>query len=311
MLYPAGVQEYLDYGLLGWAMSRFAGVWVGFKCVSEVVESSASVHVDAHHLDIKTPEFDMPPGGLNIRWPDDRWSQEERLQRFKVYAALAFARDNRIDRLVWDSPKPRIGIVAAGKSYLDARQALEDLGIDEAMAADIGLRLYKVGMPWPLEREGIRAFAEGLEEVLVIEEKRAVIENQLKEQLYNWRSDVRPRVVGKFDESGQLLCPSHGELSPGQIARIIVSRIGAYVTSPMIEERMALLDRKERGAGGEIQLTDALAGMIGDMPFHGLRFSGERFDCGEKIGYLRANMAYAHDREALRGAVAALCRTFV
>jgi len=248
MLYPAGVQEYLDYGLLGWAMSRFAGVWVGFKCVSEVVESSASVHVDAHRLEIKYPDFEMPAGGLNIRWPDDRWSQEERLQRHKVYAALDFARANGIDRLVWDAPQPRIGIVAAGKSYLDTRQALEDLGIDEKMAADIGLRLYKVGMPWPLEREGIRAFAEGLDEVLVIEEKRAVIENQLKEQLYNWRADVRPRVVGKFDEAGQLLCPSDGELSPGQIARIIVSRIGSYVTSPTIEERMAQLDRKEAAA---------------------------------------------------------------
>ncbi|MBT3371662.1 MAG: indolepyruvate ferredoxin oxidoreductase family protein [Rhodospirillaceae bacterium] len=248
MLYPAGVQEYLDYGLLGWAMSRYAGVWVGFKCVSEVVESSASVDVDAHRLDIQYPDFEMPEGGLNIRWPDDRWSQEIRLQRHKVYAALAFARANGIDRLVWDAPKPRIGIVAAGKSYLDTRQALEDLGIDEAMAAQIGLRLYKVGMPWPLEREGIRAFAEGLDEVLVIEEKRAVIENQLKEQLYNWRSDVRPRVVGKFDEDGQMLCPSDGELSPGQIARIIMSRIGGYVTSPTIEERMAQLDRKEAAA---------------------------------------------------------------
>ncbi len=248
MLYPAGVQEYLDYGLLGWAMSRFAGVWVGFKCVSEVVESSASVYVDPHRLDIQYPDFEMPPGGLNIRWPDDRWSQEERLQRYKVYAALAFARQNGIDRIVWDSPRPRIGIVAAGKSYLDTRQALEDMGIDEAMAGQIGLRLYKVGMPWPLEREGIRAFAEGLDEVLVIEEKRAVIENQLKEQLYNWRADVRPRVVGKFDEDGQLLCPSDGELSPGQIARIIVSRIGSYVTSPLIDERMALLDRKEAAA---------------------------------------------------------------
>ena len=248
MLYPAGVQEYLDYGLLGWAMSRYAGVWVGFKCVSEVVESSASVHVDAHRLDIQYPEFEMPPGGLNIRWPDDRWSQEERLQRHKVYAALAFARANDIDRMVWDSPQPRIGIVAAGKSYLDTRQALEDLGIDDAMAAQIGLRLYKVGMPWPLEPEGIRAFAEGLDEVLVIEEKRAVIESQLKEQLYNWRSDVRPRVVGKSDEVGQFLCPSDGELSPSQIARIIVSRIGSYVTSPIIKDRMALLDRKEAAA---------------------------------------------------------------
>ncbi|MBT3332272.1 MAG: indolepyruvate ferredoxin oxidoreductase family protein, partial [Rhodospirillaceae bacterium] len=248
ILYPAGVQEYLDYGLLGIAMSRYAGVWVGFKCVSEVVESSASVDVDPARLDIQYPDFEMPPGGLNIRWPDDRWSQEERLQRHKVYAALAFARANGIDRVVWDAPQPRIGIVAAGKSYLDTRQALEDMGIDEEMAASIGLRLYKVGMPWPLEREGIRAFAEGLDEVLVIEEKRAVIENQLKEQLYNWRADVRPRVVGKFDEDGKMLCPSDGELSPGQIARIIVSRIGSYVTSPTIEERMAQLDRKEAAA---------------------------------------------------------------
>ncbi|MDE0941928.1 MAG: indolepyruvate ferredoxin oxidoreductase family protein [Alphaproteobacteria bacterium] len=248
MLYPAGVQEYLDYGLLGIAMSRYAGVWVGFKCVSEVVESSASVDVDPARLDIQHPDFDMPPGGLNIRWPDDRWSQEERLQRYKVYAALAFARANGIDRIVWDAPQPRIGIVAAGKSYLDTRQALEDMGIDEEMAASIGIRLYKVGMPWPLEREGIRAFAEGLDEVLVIEEKRAVIENQLKEQLYNWRADVRPRVVGKFDESGKMLCPSDGELSPGQIARIIVSRIGSYVNSPTIDERMAQLDRKEAAA---------------------------------------------------------------
>ena len=243
MLYPAGVQEYLDYGLLGWAMSRFAGVWVGYKCVSEIVESSASINVDAHCLDIKYPDIEMPEGGLNIRWPDDRWSQEIRLQRYKVYAALDFARANGIDRLIWDSPQPRIGIVAAGKTYLDTLQALEDLGINEQMASDIGLRVYKVGMPWPLEKEGIRTFAEGLDEVLVIEEKRAVIENQLKEQLYNWRSDVRPRVLGKFDESGQPLFPSDGELSPGQIARIIASRIGRYANSPSIDERMAQLDR--------------------------------------------------------------------
>ncbi len=248
MLYPAGVQEYLDYGLLGWAMSRFAGVWVGYKCVSEIVESSASINVDAHCLDIKYPDIEMPEGGLNIRWPDDRWSQEIRLQRYKVYAALDFARANGIDRLIWDSPQPRIGIVAAGKTYLDTLQALEDLGINEQMASDIGLRVYKVGMPWPLEKEGIRTFAEGLDEVLVIEEKRAVIENQLKEQLYNWRSDVRPRVLGKFDESGQPLFPSDGELSPGQIARIIASRIGRYANSPSIDERMAQLDRMEEVA---------------------------------------------------------------
>jgi indolepyruvate ferredoxin oxidoreductase len=129
---------------------------------------------------------------LNIRWPDSPLEQEERLHRYKALAALAFAQANRLDRIVLDSPKRRFGIVTAGKSYLDVRQALEDLGIDEALAAEIGLTVYKVAMTWPLERSGLRAFAEGLDEILVVEEKRAVMENQIKEQLYNWRADVRP-----------------------------------------------------------------------------------------------------------------------
>ena len=165
----------------------------------------------------------MPPGGLNIRWPDPPLDQEYRLHRYKLYAALAFARANRLDRIVIDSPRPRFGIVTTGKSYLDVRQALDDLGIDDAHAAEIGLRLYKVAMPWPLEREGVRHFAEGLEEMLVVEEKRAVIENQFKEQLYNWREDVRPRVIGKFDESRNWILPSNGELTPAQIARVIAA----------------------------------------------------------------------------------------
>src|SRR5690606_8362859 len=126
-------------------------------------------------------EFEMPPGGVNIRWPDSFHEQELRLQRYKVYAALAFARTNRIDRVVIDSPKARLGIIASGKGYLDTRQALEDLGIDERLAAEIGIRLYKVGLVWPLEKEGAREFGHGLEEVVVVEEKRALIENQLKE----------------------------------------------------------------------------------------------------------------------------------
>src|SRR5947199_5611184 len=143
----------------------------------------------------------MPPPGPIILWPSRPLEQEYRLHRYKLYAALAFARANRLDRVVIDSPRPRFGIVTTGKSYLDVRQALDDLGIDDAHAADIGVRLYKVAMSWPLEREGIRRFAEGLEEILVVEEKRAVIENQFKEQLYNWREDVRPRVIGKFVEN--------------------------------------------------------------------------------------------------------------
>jgi indolepyruvate ferredoxin oxidoreductase len=247
VLNPAGVQEILDYGLYGWAMGRYSGCWVGFICTAETVESSASVYADPNRVSIALPnDFEMPVGGLNIRWPDPWVEQEYRLQRYKAYAALAFARANRLDRIIIDSPKPRFGIVTTGKSYLDVRQAFDDLGIDDKLAAEIGIRLYKVAMSWPLEREGARHFAEGLDEVLVVEEKRAIIENQIKEQLYNWREDVRPRVVGKFDEKGEWILPSSGELTPSMIAKAIAARIRKFWTSPRMEERIAIIDAKER-----------------------------------------------------------------
>ena len=246
VLNPAGVQEFLDLGLYGWAMSRYAGCWVGFKTIAETVDTSASVSVDPHRVEIALPtDFALPEGGLNIRWPDQPLQQEERLHRFKAYAALAFARANRLDRIVLDGPKRRFGIVTTGKSYLDVMQALEDLGIDQELAAEIGITVYKVAMTWPLEREGARAFAEGLEEVLVVEEKRAVIENQLKEQLYNWRADVRPRVIGKFDEQGDWALPSIDELTPAGIARVVARRIARFYTSERIEQRLAFLEDKE------------------------------------------------------------------
>src|SRR5512135_3462752 len=179
VLNPAGVQDILDMGLMGWAMSRFTGRWVGFKTIAETVESSASVIVDPHQLDIVIPDFELPPGGLNIRWPDPPLDQEMRLHQYGVRAAEAFARANRLDRVVFDSPKARLGIVTTGKSYLDVLQALEYLGIGEREAADIGIRVYKVGMTWPLEPVGIRDFARGLEDILVIEEKRAFLESQI------------------------------------------------------------------------------------------------------------------------------------
>ena len=253
VLNPSGVQEILDLGLYGWAMSRYSGCWIAFKTIAETVDSSASVDIAAARTRIVLPEdFEMPPGGLNIRWPDQPLDQEYRLHKYKLYAALAFARANRLDRIVIDSPYPRFGIVTTGKSYLDVRQALDDLGIDEAHAAEIGIRLYKVAMSWPLEREGIRHFAEGLEEILVVEEKRAVIENQFKEQLYNWREDVRPRVIGKFDENRNWILPSNGELTPAQIARVIAQRIARFYTSPRIVERLAFLEQKERQLGGNV-----------------------------------------------------------
>jgi indolepyruvate ferredoxin oxidoreductase len=233
VLYPASVQEILDLGLHGWAMSRYSGCWVGFKCVADTVESSASVSVDPSRVNIVVPDdFPLPPDGVSIRWPDPFLATEARMQDYKIYAVLHYCRVNKLNQIVIDSPKPRLGIITSGKSYLDVRQALEDLGIDEREAAEIGIRVFKVAMPWPLEPEGVRHFAEGLDEILVVEEKRQVVEYQLKEQLYNWRDDVRPRVVGKFDEKGEWvrphgdwLLPPHAELTPAMIARVIAQRI--------------------------------------------------------------------------------------
>ena len=253
VLYPSSVQEILDLGLHGWAMSRYSGCWVAFKCVADTVESSASVWVDPERLRIEIPtDFAIPAGGLNIRWPDPFLAAEARVHDYKIYAALHYARVNKLNKIVFDSPRARFGIITSGKSYLDVRQALGDLGIDEALAAEIGIRLFKVAMPWPLEPESVRNFAEGLEEIFVIEEKRQVVEYQLKEQLYNWREDVRPRVVGKFDETGEWqhprgdwLLPAPGELTPAMIARAIAKRIAPFYTSDRIRQRIAFIDAKE------------------------------------------------------------------
>ena len=233
VLYPSSVQEIIELGLHGWAMSRYSGLWVGFKCVSDTVESSASIAIDPEAVKTIMPDdFPFPPDGVSIRWPDGFLETEARMQDYKIYAALHYCRVNKLNRIVIDSPNPRLGIITSGKSYLDVRQALDDLGITEADAAEIGIRVFKVAMPWPLEPESVRHFAEGLEEILVVEEKRQVVEYQLKEQLYNWRDTVRPRVVGKFDEKGEWvrphgdwLLPAASELTPAMIARVIAQRM--------------------------------------------------------------------------------------
>ncbi len=236
VLNPSGVQEYLDFGLHGWAMSRYSGCWVAMKATADTVESSGIVSLDPFRIKSILPaDLILPPDGLNIRWPDAALEQELRLQHTKVYAAMAYARANGLDRIVLDSPRARLGIVTTGKSYLDVRQALDDLCIDAARAAEIGIRVYKVGMNWPLDSEGVRHFAEGLDEILVVEEKRQLIEYQLKEQLYNWRDDVRPRVTGKYSDKGEWelpheewQLPAAGELSPAIIARVIAARIARF-----------------------------------------------------------------------------------
>ena len=246
VLYPSSVQELIDLGLHGWAMSRFSGCWVGFKCVSDTAESSASVSIDPDRVKIIVPDdFPFPPDGVSIRWPDGFLETEARMQDYKIYAALHYCRLNKLNRIVIDSPNPRLGIITSGKSYLDVRQALDDLGITEADAAEIGIRVFKVAMPWPLEPEAVRQFAEGLEEILVVEEKRQIVEYQLKEQLYNWRTDVRPRVVGKFDEKGEWvrphgdwLLPAASELTPAMIARVIAQRIERLELQPRTMEKI-------------------------------------------------------------------------
>ncbi|WP_135077284.1 indolepyruvate ferredoxin oxidoreductase family protein [Terasakiella sp. SH-1] len=245
VLNPSNVQEFLDYGVLGWEMSRFSGCWVGMKTISETVDASASVYVDPVRIQTVYPDFTFPDGGVHIRWPDKPLEQEYRLQKYKLYAALAFARANKLDQIMIDSDKARLGIVTSGKSYQDVLQALSDLGIDQARASELGIRLYKVAMPWPLEPEGIKEFAKGLDEILVVEEKRAVIENQLKEQLYNWLEKDRPHVYGKFDDAGDWILPSANELSPARIARVIATRIQKYYSDAAIEERLKWLDAKE------------------------------------------------------------------
>ncbi len=263
VLAPSGVQEYLDYGMHGWAMSRYSGCWVALKAVADTVESAAIVDIDIHRVQPIIPDIPLPEGGLNIRWPDPPLAQEQRLLEHKLYAALAYARANRLDRIVMDSPKARIGIITSGKSYLDVCQALKILGIDEALAQQIGLRVYKVGMVWPLEAEGVRQFAEGLEEIVVVEEKRHMIEYQLKEELYNWREDVRPRIVGKFDDKGEWslphtdwLLPAINDLTPAMIARALAKRMLRVHQSGPLQVRLAVLDAQLASKGQFSNLMD-------------------------------------------------------
>ncbi len=274
VLSPATVQDYVDLGLHGFAMSRFAGLWVAMKCVTDTIESAGIVDVSLDRLRIVLPEdFAMPPGGLSLRWPEEPFLKlEERLSRFKVPAALAYARANRLDRNVYgraDGEPARLGIVSSGKSWLDVMQALADLGIDEAAARALGLRVMKVAMPWPLEPQAMRAFAGGCEELLVVEEKRALIESQLKELLYPLAE--RPRVVGKTDENGAALAPEHGELTPTFCARLIGQRLARWRDAPedargtraaaaraRIDARLAEIDARERAPAKRFETIERI-----------------------------------------------------
>jgi indolepyruvate ferredoxin oxidoreductase len=235
VLMPATLQDVLDLGLYGWALSRYAGVWVGFKLIADTVDTSASVYTDPGRVQIKLPtDFVLPEGGLNIRWPDSPHEQERRLWQWKIPAVAAFMRAQQLDRVIWaGGTKPRFGFVASGKAYLDLIQALADLGIDAKVAETFGISLYKVAMVWPLESEGIKRFCQGLDTVFVVEEKRPLLEEQIKEILYHLPATARPRIIGKKDETGAPLLPSIYELNSRLVAEVISKKL---VTLPGLEE---------------------------------------------------------------------------
>lgn len=247
ILAPANVQEVLDLGIYGWELSRYCGCWVGLKAITENMDSAISADIDPSRVTIKIPDdFEMPTDGLNVRWPDSPIEQEKRLNKYKIYAALAFARENELNKIVIDTDTPKLGIITSGKSYLDVLQAFDDLGISEEQASAIGIRVYKVGMPWPLEPVKTHEFAKGVEEILVVEEKRSVMEDQLTGQLYNWPVDERPQVVGEYDEDGNELLTNLSELTPAMIARVIATRIERFYSCESINERVEFINDKER-----------------------------------------------------------------
>ncbi len=308
IFYPTSLQETLDFGVHAVAMSRITGLWASMKLVSEIAETSASVDVGLHRVrpvtDISAP---MPPGGLNIRWPDQSLAQEERLYRYRLPAAIAYARANAINEVTWACADARIGIAASGKAYLDTVEALRLLGLEGEPAQRIGLRLFRVGMIWPLEPSGLRAFAAGLQELIVVEEKRPILETQIKDELYSLPDQVRPRVVGKSSEHhGEWSTPraeapliGHYELQPEPIAKMLAARLLAFALPEdirrLIEARIQAMEYAEREARSVIDIAERKPYFCSGCPHNSSTVvpEGSRALAGIGCHYLALNM----DRE--------------
>ncbi len=217
ILSPAGVQEILDFGVLGYALSRFSGNWVGLKCMKETVESTSVVDGRVDRMRLTSPQIDLPPGGINIRLIDSPRDQEARVINFRRSAAESFAHANQVDRRVYGKPGATIGFVAAGKNWLDLQHALDLLGIDSGEAERLGITAYKVGMTWPLDERSFRQWAAGLELIVVVEEKRKLIEAQIKEAIFDDRQGRR--VYGRRTDRGGELFQTRYALDPVTIAR--------------------------------------------------------------------------------------------
>ena len=246
ILNPAGVQEVLDYGLYGWAMSRFTGAWVALKTMHETIESTAAIDASLERINIVIPtDFSMPPGGLNIRLNDQILAQEARLHDYKRDAMLAFVRANKLNRTITSGGRnPKIGIITTGKSYLDVRQAFDELGIDEVRCNELGIRLYKVGCAWPLSQRELKEFAQGLDLIIVVEEKRSLLEVQVREELYGTAN--QPVCIGKKDEEGNWLFPVKGALDSNDVAICIGDRLLKYHRNDDIGQRVARLRESQR-----------------------------------------------------------------
>ena len=246
ILNPAGVQEIIDYALYGWAMSRFTGAWTALKCMHETVESTGVVDGSIDRIKIITPDdFRMPDGGLNIRLVDTILGQEARLHDFKRDAMLAFVRANRLNRIITSGGRaPKIGIVTTGKAYLDVRQALDELGIDEMKCNDLGLRIFKIACVWPIGRQELAEFAQGLDLIIVVEEKRSLIEVQVREELYG--SANQPVCIGKKDEQGNWLFPVKGALDPNDVAICIGERLLRYGANEELTAHVARLKSAQK-----------------------------------------------------------------
>ncbi|MEK9279636.1 MULTISPECIES: indolepyruvate ferredoxin oxidoreductase family protein [unclassified Bradyrhizobium] len=239
-LHPASISEYLEFGEYGYALSRFSGMWVGFKAISEIVESGASVALRPSRL-FRRPDFTPPPGGLHYRWPDLPGPQiEERLEA-KKHAVYAFAKANPIDRHIYDIPNATYGIVTTGKAHLDLMEALRLIGLDETACRSIGIDVYKVGMVWPLALHDAMEFVKGKREILVVEEKRGIIESQFKEYFYDYPGAKPERMVGKHDETGARLISWIGELSPRALAGVLARRLDPMFPGLNLAVRAAAL----------------------------------------------------------------------
>src|SRR5258708_2774817 len=227
LLNPASISEYRAFGEYGFALSRYSGMWVGFKAISETVEAGASVELEPDRV-FDLPDFAIPATGLHYRWPDLPGPQIEQRMAAKKRAVQAFADANPIDRNIYAIDGASSGIVTTGKGHLDLLEALRLLGLDETVCRDLGIDIYKIGMVWPLAVRDTLAFIQGKREILVIEEKRGIIESQLKEYFYDFPGSKPHRMVGKTDEQGNDLVPWTGELAPRLLAPIVAQRLHAF-----------------------------------------------------------------------------------